>query len=197
MNRSLLRRLVYVAGAAACGGTLAAQAPTASPHGDLRLPCATCHTSAGWSPARVSAKFRHADYGPPLVGAHADASCMSCHRSLAFGGAATAWFDPISKVHVFTPRVAAALREDLARVLSAPDGADVRGAILDENPADIRVESLAPYPETAPLARVPATILTALPPVPDDVEYRFVGRRLVLRDARANLVVDVLPDAFR
>jgi len=38
-------------------------------------------------------------------------------------------------------------------------------------------------------------VLAVLPPVPDDVEYRFVGRDLILRDAHANVVIDVLPDA--
>jgi hypothetical protein len=38
--------------------------------------------------------------------------------------------------------------------------------------------------------------LEALPALPDELQYRFVGRDLVLIDLHANLVVDVLPDAF-
>ena len=39
-------------------------------------------------------------------------------------------------------------------------------------------------------------ILRALPELPVELEYRFVGRHLVLVDVGANLVVDVLRDAL-
>jgi len=87
MNTAPLWLALWTTAAVAAGSTLAAQTPTPSPHGELRLPCATCHTSAGWAPVRVTRKFDHAAYGLALVGAHAEASCRSCHRSLAFKGA--------------------------------------------------------------------------------------------------------------
>jgi hypothetical protein len=128
---------------------------------------------------------------PPLA-PNADAAAMEKRRAALSAKLRAARPD----ARVFTPRVAAALREDLAPVLAGPDGENVRGAILDENPAGARVEPLGPYPDGAPLSTVPASVLAALPPIPEDVEYRFVGRRLILRDVHANLVVDVLPDAF-
>jgi hypothetical protein len=39
---------------------------------------------------------------------------------------------------------------------------------------------------------VPPLLLKQLPRLPDDVEYRFMDRDLILRDARANVIVDVL-----
>jgi|RhiMetdeSRZDD1v2_1073273.scaffolds.fasta_scaffold810910_2 hypothetical protein len=96
---------------------------------------------------------------------------------------------------IFTPRVGAAVRGELRTVLAGDDGKNARGAILDENPKGIRVEPRRPYPDGAPLSRVPASVLAVLPPVPDDVEYRFVGRDLILRDTHANVVIDVLPAA--
>jgi hypothetical protein len=53
----------------------------------------------------------------------------------------------------------------------------------------------ADYPEAAALATVPPLILTRLPRLPDGLEYRFMGRDLILRDTRANLIVDLIPDA--
>ena len=38
-------------------------------------------------------------------------------------------------------------------------------------------------------------LLAALPALPEDLEYRLVGRNLVLIDLRANIVVDVLRGA--
>jgi hypothetical protein len=43
---------------------------------------------------------------------------------------------------------------------------------------------------------MPPQVLMALPPLPDELEYRFVGRDLVLIDVHANLVVDVLREAL-
>ena len=62
------------------------QEATRSPHGDLAEPCATCHGPAGWKPAQISRAFDHARLGFPLVGAHATATCRSCHASLDFQG---------------------------------------------------------------------------------------------------------------
>ena len=51
------------------------------------------------------------------------------------------------------------------------------------------------YPPTHPLATFPPTLLMVLPPLPDELEYRFVTHHLILRDVAANLIVDVLPNA--
>jgi hypothetical protein len=56
-----------------------------------------------------------------------------------------------------------------------------------------RVNAL--YPEKAPLATVPPLILGNLPRLPEGVEYRFMGRDFVLRDVKANLVVDYINEA--
>ena len=42
----------------------------------------------------------------------------------------------------------------------------------------------------------PWSVFRALPPLPEELEYRFVGRDLVLIDVTANLVVDVLREAI-
>lgn len=51
------------------------------------------------------------------------------------------------------------------------------------------------YPERAALATVPPLILNQLPPLPDGIEFRFMGRDLILRDTIANLIVDLIHEA--
>jgi hypothetical protein len=41
---------------------------------------------------------------------------------------------------------------------------------------------------------VPPSLLMALPTLPETLEFRFVGRSLILRDTKANLIVDLMPD---
>lgn len=71
------------------------QAPTAcagchaktDPHrGALGQACADCHTESGWKEVR----FDHARTDFPLLGAHARATCASCHADKTFKGASTA-----------------------------------------------------------------------------------------------------------
>ena len=76
-----------IVGLSAVGPAVArAQQTTRNPHGRLQQPCAACHGSEGWVPAKISAAFDHAKTGFPLAGAHAQTTCRSCHSSLDFKG---------------------------------------------------------------------------------------------------------------
>jgi hypothetical protein len=39
-------------------------------------------------------------------------------------------------------------------------------------------------------------VLKGLPKLPDGLEYRFIGERLILLDAHARLIVDVVTKVF-
>jgi hypothetical protein len=68
-------------------------------------------------------------------------------------------------------------------------------ATMQEVPAQSPPTVNALYPEKAALATVPALILVNLPRLPDGLEYRFMGRDLILRDREANVIVDFIPGA--
>lgn len=68
-------------------------------------------------------------------------------------------------------------------------------ASMEEVPAKSPPAVNAAYPEKAALATVPPLILVNLPRLPDGLEYRFMGRDLILRDRNANLVVDFIVGA--
>jgi hypothetical protein len=70
-----------------------------------------------------------------------------------------------------------------------------RRAILAEIPEGLRLNVNQPYPSTIALATVPPKLLAQLPTLPEELEYRLVDRRLLLRDRDANLIVDVLVGA--
>ena len=86
------------------------------------------------------------------------------------------------------------------------EGSPARKTIAEDNPrAKQDAEHKAPpvklavnaiYPDGAPRSTVPPTILLRLPKLPETVEFRFVGKALVLYDARANLIVDFIPNAL-
>jgi len=94
-----------------------------------------------------------------------------------------------------------AIRQIVRSETRGPQGRPARRAIAEDNPkpghpAPPGVTPNATYPAGAPLSTVPPTLLLRLPALPKTVEYRFVGKALVLRDARANVIVDYLPDAL-
>jgi hypothetical protein len=68
-------------------------------------------------------------------------------------------------------------------------------AAMQEVPAQNPPAVNTPYPEKAALATVPPLILVNLPRLPDGLEYRFMGRDLILRDQASNLVIDFVPGA--
>jgi hypothetical protein len=94
---------------------------------------------------------------------------------------------------IFSPVISAEFREVLAREMNA----DTWAVIMDDNPGEFSHEINGIYPDGTPYSAVPVNILAALPALPDDVEYRFLGRHLILLDARANVILDEIACAIR
>ncbi len=98
---------------------------------------------------------------------------------------------------VFTPEVAAFLRRRIATAVR-----DVECDIA--NRLDEAEEAAMPWEPPPAVAGSPPwnfghvtwpSIVWRLPLLPEELEYRFVGRNLVLFDVHANLVVDILENA--
>ena len=69
-----------------------------------------------------------------------------------------------------------------------------RKALIAELPRNVKVDINTVYPTTLPLETFPPALLRKLPDLPPELEYRIVGRSLILRDVKANLIVDILRD---
>lgn len=99
---------------------------------------------------------------------------------------------------IFTPRAAALLRRTIADVVREI-GYDVPAPLdeMDEEglPVVTWVEVNGLFPWRAGNT-MPPMMLRRLPGLPGELEYRVVGRDLVLLDVRTNLVVDVLENAL-
>ena len=67
-----------------------------------------------------------------------------------------------------------------------------RKALINELPKNIKVDINTVYPTTLPLETFPPALLRKLPDLPPELEYRIVARSLILRDVKANLIVDIL-----
>jgi len=94
---------------------------------------------------------------------------------------------------IFTAAIAVEFREVLRLEMDAGTWA----AIMDDNPGEFSNRINGTYPGERSLSTVPPNLLARLPRLPDDVQYRFLGRHLILHDTRANLIVDRIPYAIR
>jgi hypothetical protein len=93
---------------------------------------------------------------------------------------------------VFTNEAAPAIKSLVRAEFRGPDGRLTRLTVMEENPGSFKCDVNALYPEDRPLSTIPLDLLSRLPKLPDDLEYRFVGRHLILRDGKANLIVDCM-----
>lgn len=133
--------------------------------------------------------------GPPLIWPDAEPMLRQQKRF------ANAMRDarPVARAgDVFTPAVARYFRTRIEAIVWKT-GLDVATAF--EPPDDDEVV-IAPVPcvaEPVPWNAGPVmwpSMLAGLPELPGELEYRFLGRDLLIVDVLANLVVDVLHDAL-
>jgi len=98
---------------------------------------------------------------------------------------------------IFTPAMETLLRKHLARVFNNPtDGAAVKGSVMDENPTGVTIAVNGRYPDDVPISTMPPDVLQKLPKMPEEFEYRFVGRHLVILDVHAHLIADFVTNAI-
>jgi hypothetical protein len=93
---------------------------------------------------------------------------------------------------IFSPAITIEFRKALIVEMTP----NTCAAIMDDNPGEFSNEINGDYPENKPLSTVPANILAVLPQLPGDIQYRFLGRHLILLDTKASLILDRIPYAI-
>lgn len=97
---------------------------------------------------------------------------------------------------IFIPGMQTYIRGVVRRVLGGPEGPLIKASLMDENPMKVEIAVNGRYPDTIPMSTMPPDLLAALPPLGKDLEYRFVGNRLVLLDLQSHLIIDFVTNAF-
>ncbi|MSO30989.1 MAG: hypothetical protein EXQ48_08640 [Acidobacteria bacterium] len=97
------------------------------------------------------------------------------------------------RYQVFVPL----MEGQVKRLLRTKADAGTVALILEDGPSEFDVDVNDTYSKRRSLATMPPNILLLLPDLPPDMEYRFVGRHLIPRDVRANMIIDEIPYALR
>jgi hypothetical protein len=96
---------------------------------------------------------------------------------------------------IFTPAIAAEFRRVIALNLRHR-AKTIHESIRSGEQVKAVVQVNGSYPEGVPLETMPPTLLMSFPKLPPELDYRFVGSTLVLRDVSANLIIDLMPNAI-
>jgi hypothetical protein len=88
------------------------------------------------------------------------------------------------------------IRRQLAVTFRGENGRQIKRSILDEFTGNVRLEVNGGYPDDVPVSTTPAQVLEALPSLPDTLQYRFIGKRLILLDAHAHIIADFVDHIF-
>jgi hypothetical protein len=98
---------------------------------------------------------------------------------------------------IFTRESRPVIRRLLTGLFRGPEGPELRAAIKDEDPgARVKLRVNSRYPDAVPLSSMPPQLLKVLPPLPEELDYRYVGEDLILLDTHAHTIVDILSDAL-
>lgn len=97
---------------------------------------------------------------------------------------------------VFTPEASAVIRRIIKAEMQGRDRREFREAVFEAETKGVPVKVNAAYPESKELTEMPPSLLLALPQLPKQVRYRFVGTNLLLVDRENNLIIDYMPRAL-
>jgi len=113
---------------------------------------------------------------------------------------------------ILTPEIRNKFRRLMYPVVTspAPQGTggravkeDVRGQLKENTeerkeeggkPVPLKVNAI--YPAETPLPSTPPQVLMNLPRLPEQLEYRIIGKNLIIRDVEANIIVDYVPNVI-
>lgn len=100
---------------------------------------------------------------------------------------------------VLTPEIAAQFRRLLYPELKGDDGRDAKEILKDDAPsaASIPFKVNAKYPDGAPVPTVPANLLINLPTLPEPLQFKIIGKHLILLDEDADVIVDYTLNVIR
>lgn len=139
---------------------------------------------------------RNLDRSMPPQKPTSDLQQIAGHQTALADGIAAARHDS-RQGDIFIPEVTTYFRAVIREAFKGSGGRRMRRTLLEGDPAPVTSPHVnEPYPENVPVVTMPLTLLGRLPALPAELAYRIVGRTLVLKDVRTNVIVDVMPDAI-
>ena len=97
---------------------------------------------------------------------------------------------------LFSPAVADLIQRQLASAFAGPKADLIRDELQEQNEGLESASVAVAVNQSVAFPGLPPVLLETLPQLPQQVEFGFSGRMLILRDVDANVVIDFIPQAF-
>lgn len=100
---------------------------------------------------------------------------------------------------IFTPANEAMFRRLIRPSMTkGPDAVENKAIVKEDapQPAEVPFKVNGEYPKDVALSTMPPDVLKALPPLPENLQYRIVGKHLILLCTQGNLIVDYMLNAI-
>jgi hypothetical protein len=98
---------------------------------------------------------------------------------------------------IFAPDIRTRFRQLLNPQLKGEDGQDAKAVLKDDAPPAAPLLKVNSTYSAESFPSVPSKLLLNLPRLPDDLEYRIVGKHLILLDVDANMIVDYMLNVMK
>lgn len=96
---------------------------------------------------------------------------------------------------IFTPAAAAFIKGRIKEEFKGWERSELRKTVLEAD-TKVPLKINTQYPESKELVEMSPALLLALPQLPKQLRYRFIGRSLVIMDRDNGLLVDYMTDAL-
>lgn len=97
---------------------------------------------------------------------------------------------------IFTLEASRLIRSIIKADFKGRDRAELRKSVFEAETKGVVAKVNFSYPESKELLEMPPSLLLALPQLPKQLRYRFVGTNLMLVDRENNLIVDYMTNAL-
>jgi hypothetical protein len=131
----------------------------------------------------------------PALSKEASAEAIAAHKAALLKKVLAARKGAV-RGQLFTPEAEKVIRTIIATHYSGRDSMELRKEVAEAENKTVPVKVNAVYPEAAELLEMPAKLLLALPELPKQVRYRFVGNNLLIVDRESHLIVDYMTNAL-
>lgn len=97
---------------------------------------------------------------------------------------------------IFNPAAAELIRKIIKNEFKGKDRLELREAVFEAETAGVPMKINYPYPDSKEQVEMPPALLLALPQLPKQLRYRFVGSNFLLVDRENGLIVDYMTKAL-
>ncbi len=97
---------------------------------------------------------------------------------------------------LFTQSATAVIRSIIKQEFKGFKGNEIRKTVLEADQKGVPLLVNVPYPETKELVEMSPALLFALPQLPKQLRYRYIGRSLAILDRDNGLIIDFMKDAL-